>query len=503
MASHMCREPGKRNSNTRSRHSYLASFGSALWFREACFDIFRDDVLRHAIRGWNPMSKRYPSPKLAHYLSYEQACREFRWRVPRRFNIAEAICRKHKDAVTRLALAEIKPAGENYYTFNALDFLSDKFATVLRNAGIQRNQHVAVILAQSASSAIAQLAALKLGGVVVPLTVLLSPSDFEYRLKDSNSRAIIVDASARSKLEQFLESLPSLEVVFIVNDGVLQSEAAGSDRDFWRDLNAASSDFDIVETDSDAPAFVFYTSASESDPKGVVHSHSSLLGHLPAFEMFNNLDIGNDTVFWTPADWACIESLMNLIYPAWYYGRPVIAHEIQEISSEKILARMADSKVTNAYIPAAALQMMRGDMNPGSEHDLRLKTIYTGGEPLKHAAYDWARDSLGASINQIYGHIEASALVCNCEKWFSTRPGSVGKPVPGHIVDIIEKSSDILSSGETGRIAPRRPDPALFLEYLNQPEQTARAFENDWLITGDRGFKDAEGYIWVCPVCPK
>jgi acetyl-CoA synthetase len=432
------------------------------------------------------------TPHLERFSSYQRACQEFRWCIPERFNIAAAVCSKHADGATRLALIDVKEAANNSYTFGAIDFLSDKFANVLADCGVARGDRVAVILPQSVELPIAHLAALKLGAVVVPLTVLFGSAALEYRLRDSEAKAIVADVAVLDRLDGFIGGLSRLEAIFVVGDG------AGDDKkDFWQKVNAASSYLDPVETSSTEPAFIIYTSGSTGDPKGAVHCHRFLIGHLTAFEMYNNFDLGEDTIFWTPADWAWIGGLFDTLYTAWYYGRPVVAHRTKKFSGEEAIALIERCRITNAFIPPTALRIMKRDEpNPRRKYDLKLRNIMSGGEALTPEIYDWGKAELGASVNECYGQTEANLLVTNCERWFAARPGRMGKPAVGHRVEIVDDGGRILSAGELGHIAVRRPDPVLFLEYLNKPAQTASAFIGDWLITGDMGLKDEDGYIW-------
>src|SRR5262245_1865134 len=225
-----------------------------------------------------------PTPHLNRFDSYEQACREFRWQIPQRFNIAAYICRRHSDAVTRVALTELKPGGSNTYTFGGLDFLSDKFATVLSESGVARGDSVAVMLPQSAALAIAHLGILKSGGVVVPLAIDLDPALLEQAVLDSNSRAVVLHESIRDIADCLRKALNPASF-FVVSD----LGAVSSDRDLWADVDQASSDFAYVQTDATSPAFIFYNWLN-GNHTGVVHSHASIPGQLPAFEMCNDLE---------------------------------------------------------------------------------------------------------------------------------------------------------------------------------------------------------------------
>lgn len=232
--------------------------------------------------------------------------------VPERFNLANAICKRHEDAIARRALIDIKPAASNTYTYGGLDFLSDKFATALAKCGVTETDAVAVILPQSAALITAHLGALKLGASVVPLRVGLDRLAIEFALSDSQAKAVVADFSVRSGIGE----LTGNTHLFIAGDNREANEIKEGAKSFWRVINASSSDFTAVETLSTSPAFIFYTAESDS----VVHNHASLL------EKFDNFDIKDEPVLWPTADYCSVEVLLGMIYPALWHGHAVAAH---------------------------------------------------------------------------------------------------------------------------------------------------------------------------------
>jgi acyl-coenzyme A synthetase/AMP-(fatty) acid ligase len=373
-----------------------------------------------------------PTPHLERFESYEQAHREFRWKIPQRFNIAEAICRKHADAPTRIALKEEKAAGINTYTFGALDFLSDKFATALLESGIEPGDSVAVLLPQSAAFAITLFGTLKIGALFVPLPMAADSALVEHALADSAARALIADEAIYNSATAVALNLPALKTQFVARD--LRPGASVQERsDFWSEVDRASSDFTAAETDANSAAFIFYVE-TRGGLTGVVHSHRSLIGRLTAFEMINNLEVGHNSLFWTSDDWSSADSMLGMILPAWWYGHSIAAGAVQ-------------------------------DQNGVSR------------------------------FSEVYSKPETGCLASDCGRWFPKQAGSAGRPSPGHSVDIIDANGVVLPAGKRGRIAVHRSDPSLFLRYNNDPERTSAAITLDWFVTGDTGFKDEEGNL--------
>ncbi len=375
-----------------------------------------------------------PTPHLERFESYEQARREFRWKIPQRFNIAAVICERHADAPTRIALSEVKAAGINTYTFGGLDFLSDKFAIALKESGIEPGDSVAVRLPQSAALAVALFGALKTGALVVPLSMAVDSALLEHALADSIAKALVADESIYNAATAVAFNLPALKKKFVVGD--LKPGAPGHDRrDFWTEVDRASSDFSAAETDANSAALIFYVK-SRGRLTGVVHSHRSLIGGLTAFEMINNLEVDHNSVFWTSDDWSSAKSMMGVMFPAWWYG---------------------------CSVAAGAVQDQNGIL----------------------------------SFCEAYSKPETGCLVSGCERWFPKRAGSAGRPAPGHSVEIIDDRGVVSPPGKTGRIAVHKSDPALFLRYNNDSEGTSAAMTGDWFVTGDIGYRDGDGNLHV------
>ena len=429
-----------------------------------------------------------PTPHLERFESYEQACREFRWVIPERFNIAAAICRRHADAITRIALQEVKEAGINTYTFGGLDFLSDKFAMALSLSGINKGDSVAVMLPQSAALAVAHLGVLKSGGVLVPLPMGAESASLEHAIADSGTKAVVVDESIYGKDEVY-RNLSHLELRFVVRD-LRPAATSSDDKDFWTEVDRASSDFEAVQTDANSPAFIFYAQ-SEVKPRGVVHSHRSLIGQLPGFEMF--MEPEAESVFWTADDWSSASALLGVLYPAWWYGCSLAACTSDD--RDGVLRLMERSAVTHAFIPSSLLNMFAGsDSQLREQLELKLHTVVCECLSLPDLRVN---DDLSVALKCVYGKPETGWIAGRCERWFKKRIGSMGRPASGRSIEVIDETGNVLPSGQVGHIAIHKSDPALFSEFHNAPEKTAQSFIGDWFLTGEVGHKNEDGDLSI------
>ena len=260
-------------------------------------------------------------------------------------------------------------------------------------------------------------------------------------------------------------------------------------------LERASSDFTAVDTGPDDPAMMIYTSGTTGQPKGALHGHRVLLGHLPGVEMpyFPFPQAGDR--FWTPADWAWAGGLLDVLLPSLHHGVAVVARRFDKFDPDEAFALMQKAQVRNAFIPPTALRMMRAAPSPRGRYDFALRSVGSGGESLGVEALEWGKATFGLTINEFYGQTECNLVLGSCAALGVSRPGAIGKPIPGHDVAVIGRDGKPLKAGEVGQIAIKRPDPVMFLEYWGRPDATRDKFIGDWMTTGDQGTMDEDGYF--------
>ncbi|TPE48564.1 AMP-binding protein [Amaricoccus solimangrovi] len=413
----------------------------------------------------------------------------FQWPRPRRFNIAEVCCDVWaRIEPNRLALRHLQLDGvARDYRFGELSRASRRLANVLAAGGVGRGDRVAVLLPQSPEALLTHLAAYRLGAIVVPLFTLFGEDGLRFRLADSGARALVTDQPNLEKIAAIRDELPALEQVLSI-DG----RGPGA-VDFWRALGWAAETHAGVATGPDDPAFLSYTSGTTGPPKGALHGHRVLLGHLPAISLAHEFLGQPGDRIWTPADWAWMGGLTNVLLPSLFYGVTVISHRMPKFDPEAAVALMARLGARNAFFPPTALQLMRQE---GIREVRGLRTVTSAGEALGASLLDWGREVFGLTINEFYGQTECNAVLGNCAAVAPVRPGSAGRAVPGHRVAILSEAGEPLPPGEVGEIGVAAPDPVTFLGYWNDPAKTAEKFRDGWLLTGDEGMADEEGYVF-------
>lgn len=424
-----------------------------------------------------------------HVRNYANLHRGFYWEVPERYNIARAVCDRHPP--DRVALWYENSQGDRVsHTFGRLSRWSNQLANVLEGLGVQWGDRVAIVLPQRVEAAIAHLAVYKLGAIALPLSVLFGPDALAYRLGDSGARAVITDSRHYDMLEGLQADLPELKTLICCDPepGTLA---------FWELLEAASDRFQCADTRADDPAILIYTSGTTGPPKGALDAHRCLLGNLPGFELSHDFFPQADDLFWTPADWAWTGGLLDALLPSWHYGVPILAYESNgPFDPEQACRLLGKYQVRNAFIPPTALKLLRQIDGIRDRHGVRLRSVMSAGETVGVALLEWAQEVLGVTVNEMWGQTECNYLVGNASVVLPVKPGSMGRPYPGHVVDVIDAEGNVLQAGEVGELAARRGDPVLFLGYWNRPEATAAKFVGDWFRTGDTGYRDEDGYLW-------
>lgn len=420
---------------------------------------------------------------------YDALAGGFRWNLPDRYNIGVDVCDRHAEGTPRTALiVEDEDGAIRRYSFHDLRTLSNRLANLFRAHGLTRGDRVAVLLPQSLEVALTHIAAFKAGLISLPLFALFGEEALQYRLSDSGTRALVTDRAGLDKLATLRDRLPDLETVLCIEGG------RGDALDFHALLAEQPDDFVPVDTGPDDPAVIIYTSGTTGNPKGALHGHRVLLGHLPGVEFPHDFFPQNGDLFWTPADWAWIGGLFDVLMPALHHGVPVLARRFRKFDAQQAVDLMARHDVRNVFLPPTALKLMR---QAGVDaRGVRLRSLASGGETLGGELLDWARTTFGVTINEFYGQTECNVVVGNAAGLMPVRPGSMGRAIPGHCVAVIDEAGTVLPPGQVGAVAVRKPDPVMFLGYWNNPAATAAKFVGDWLLTGDLGRQDEDGYFW-------
>jgi acetyl-CoA synthetase len=423
--------------------------------------------------------------------TYQEVYDAFAWQIPERFNIAQAVCDRHVGGNRTALIFETNGNATAELSFERLHELSCRFANALSALGIGRGDRVAILLPQCPKALISHLATYRLGAIALPMFTLFGPDAIEYRMNDSGAKLVVSNASGIEKLLELgtrLNAAPILVSIDDPRDGrVLR----------WSSLlDAASPRHERVDTMADDPAFIVYTSGTTGNPKGALHAHRALLGHLPGVELPHEFFPQPGDRMWTPADWAWAGGLLDVLLPSLFHGVPVLAKRMAKFDPEEAFALLGRHNIRNAFMPPTALKMMRQVPSPRSRFSYEMRSLASGGERLGDEMLDWGRDTFGLTMNEFYGQTEANLTIGNCASIMALKEGSMGRAIPGHIVEIVDQDGHPVPPGEAGTIAVKAPDPVFFLRYWNKPEATEDKFRNGWLLTGDTGHRDAEGYFW-------
>ncbi len=379
------------------------------------------------------------------------------WDVPDRLNMARQ-CLNHPPE--QVALVDLTEGEERPVTYGQLHGMADGLARALLPK-VQAGDRVGVLLSQSQWCAAAHLAIWKIGAISVPLFKLFKQDALRSRVADAGAGIVLTDAEGAGLLGDLAEPMIAAEVA------------------------QPGPELPFADTGPEDPAVLIYTSGTTGSPKGALHGHRVLTGHLPGVSISHNHLRAGDCL-WTPADWAWIGGLFDVLMPGLALGIPVVASRLDKFTPEACADVIARGGVRNVFFPPTALRMLKAaDQNiPG------LRSVASGGEPLGAEMLAWGQQAFGLTINEFYGQTECNMVVSSCAEDFPVRPGCIGKPVPGHEVAVIDE--DGTPTRDEGDVAIRRSSASMLLEYWNRPEATAEKFRGDWLITGDRGVWDGD-----------
>ncbi len=444
---------------------------------------------------------------------YRELHHGFHWKLPRRFNIADVCCTRwaFETPEATAVLYEHENGQAQRCSYGELQAQANRLSHALQRLGVARGDRVAIVMPQRIETAVAHIAIYQLGAVAMPLSMLFGPDALAYRLQHSETKLALVDENAMAHLLAARAECPELRTVVAVGAALGQGDAD------WPALLAREpASFTALATHADEAAVLIYTSGTTGPPKGALLPHRALLGNLSGFVCSQNWFPQRGDVFWSPADWAWTGGLMDALLPTLYFGHPIVAYQ-GRFAPDKAFELMARHGVTNTFLfPTALKAMMKAVPAPRERYKLKLRAIMSAGEAVGDAVFDYCRNQLGVTVNEMFGQTEINYVVGNCGQYVDTtgtaheawpaRPGSMGRPYPGHRIAVIDEQGQECPRGTPGDVAVHRrdvhgqPDPIFFLGYWKNDDATRAKFtgdpDNSWCRTGDTAVMDADGYLW-------
>lgn len=423
--------------------------------------------------------------------SYEDICRKFSWQIPEYFNIADAVCDRWADDTTRIAMTHENLDGSvKNFTFAEIKRYSNQFANLLNYLGLEQGDRALVLLTQSPECAISHVACFKSGIVSCLASVLFGPDAIQHRLTSTNAKVCITNKANLSKVQNIRGACPSLEHIVVVDD-----DSPSHALSLWRSIADQNDTFDNVKTLSEDTAWISFTSGTTGQPKGVLMPHRILLGNKPLFEYYYDYGPREGDTLWSPADWAWIAGLINILLVGWYSGCRVVSTDMEGFNAEAAFRILGQHDITVSLLTPTVLKLMR-QIDSEESPELQLRVVLSGGEAVGKELALWADDRFGLTISEGFGQTECNGMIGTNPRLMAVRHGSLGKAMPGSVCAIVDNDGNEVERGVQGNIAIKRPHPAMFSGYLNNPEATEGKFINDWMITGDLGEQDEDGFLW-------
>jgi len=404
--------------------------------------------------------------------TYEEACSRHRWEVPDRYNIAADVCDRHPRE--KLAMVHESFDGDvQRVTWGQLQDDANRFANVLVAHGVQRGDRVAMLLAPTPQTAAAFFGTWKTGAILLAMSVLYGDEGIRHRLTDSQPKVLVTDAANAERIERSV-----VEHVLILDEHLLSRGARA---------------FNTVDTTADDPAQLYYSSGTTGLAKGILHAHRYLLAH----EEFTYChDVCDGEVFHGMGEWAWAAGICPLLGP-WRLGAVQAVYQREGgFDPERQLDFLSRHEVANVFATPTAIRSMMSIADAGERYPQRFRVVCSAGEPLNPEAIRWFRDQYGVTVLDYYGLTESYPLCANYP-FMAVREGSMGKPMPGWEIAILDEDERPVAAGARGEICLRaRSNPHYPLGYWNRPEDSQEVFGGEWFHTKDAAREDDEGYYW-------
>src|SRR3954452_23224342 len=401
--------------------------------------------------------------------SYDEVREQHRWEVPERYNIARDVCFKHPP--DKLAMIHEDPQGNvREVRWGELQEKTNRFANVLADCGVTKGDRVAMLLPPTAETAAAFLATWHSGAILLSMSILYGDEGIRHRVNDSQAKLVVTDEANQHRVGD--------AEVLLLDDAIFEQGAP---------------EFDGVDTLADDPAQLYYTSGTTGLAKGIVHAHRYLLAHE---EFLYCHEVQDGERFHGMGEWAWAAGIAPLLGP-WRLGAvQVVLQREGGFDPHQQLDFLSRHQVTNVFTTPTAMRSMMAIEDAGTRYPCEFRRVCSAGEPLNPEAIRWFREQYGLTVLDYYGLTESYPLVANYP-WQEVREGSMGLPMPGWDVRILDEDEHEVPRGERGEICLRaRSNPHYPLGYWNNEEAARETFGGEWFHTKDAATQDDDGYIW-------
>jgi acetyl-CoA synthetase len=428
-------------------------------------------------------------------IDYDEERASYAPEVPDVYNpVIDIVERWAEEAPDELALVSLDGAGEVVAEHTAADLARDagQAARALLELGVKPGDPVFIMLPRVPAWYAAMLGAIRIGAVAMPGTNQLTSKDIAYRIRSADAVAAITDSAGQAKIDAIDESLPSLR-----HRIAWRPDGQGGWTDFDEIMQrAGDSDLPEAPTSKSDPIVLFFTSGTVSYPKMVLHAASYGAGHISTARFWHDLRPGDR--HWTVSDTGWAKAAWGGLFGQFHERATVVQVALGKPDADTILSIIARARITSFCAPPTLYRLLvQADL---SKHDLSaLRHCTSAGEPLNpEVIRAWKDGCGGLTVYDGYGQSETTVLVANYRS-MPVRPGSMGKPVPGWDIEVLDESGQPAANDVVGNIAVRVTDPppvGLFQEYYRDADANAHSFREGWYYTGDKAWRDADGYLW-------